>query len=94
MQNANKIIHFYDLGCYDIEYLESIREDVRNCSDYVDMLFLYKSHMDGLFVLDEYYSYGQLYCEQCGDYDTLITSGTKEEVLDLIDIAINISKTY
>lgn len=94
MGNTLDIIQFHNLDCYDIEHLESIKEDIKNLSNYADILFLYESHIDGLFVSDECYSYSQLYCEQCGDSDDLIISDTKEGVINIIDIAIDISKEY
>ena len=38
------------------------------------MKYLYDSHMGGLYTSDEKLNYDYLYCEQCGDSDTLIGS--------------------
>ena len=38
------------------------------------MKYLYNSHLGGLYTSDEELDYDYLYCEQCGDSDTLIGS--------------------
>lgn len=35
-------------------------------------MYIYEGHMRSLFVSDEVLDYEQLYCETCGDSDTLI----------------------
>ena len=35
-------------------------------------MYIYEGHMGSLFVSDEVLDYEQLYCETCGDSDTLI----------------------
>ncbi len=38
------------------------------------MINIYESHLGGLYVTDKYLSHDCLYCEQCGDSDTLVLS--------------------
>lgn len=48
-------------------------------------MYIYESHMGGLFVSDEVLDYEQIYCEQCGDYDHLIGyAETREEAWELL----------
>ena len=35
-------------------------------------MYFYESHLGGIYTSDEEYSYDDLYCEECGDSDTLI----------------------
>ncbi len=35
-------------------------------------MYIYESHMGGLFVSDEILDYKQTYCETCGDSDYLL----------------------
>ena len=36
------------------------------------MVYIYQSHMGGLYVSSEEYDYDRLYCETCGDSDMLL----------------------
>lgn len=48
-------------------------------------MYIYESHMGGLFVSDEVLSYEQTYCEICGDSDFLIGyAETREEAWNLL----------
>ena len=48
-------------------------------------MYIYQSHMGGLFVSDEILDYEQTYCEECGDSDYLIGyAETKEEACNLL----------
>lgn len=48
-------------------------------------MYIYESHMGGLFVSDEVLSYEQTYCETCGDSDYLIGyAETREEAWNLL----------
>ena len=43
-------------------------------------MFIYESHMGGLYTSSEELDWDMLYCETCGDYDWLIgEADTKEE---------------
>ncbi len=54
-------------------------------------MYIYESHMGGLFVSDEVLSYEQTYCETCGDSDCLIGyAETREEALELLKDDTNI----
>ena len=54
-------------------------------------MYIYESHMGGLFVSDEVLSYEQTYCETCGDSDYLIGyAETREEALELLKDDTNI----
>ena len=45
-------------------------------------VYVYESHLGGLYTSDDYISYDELYCEQCGDSDYEIGSfDTFEEFL-------------
>lgn len=45
-------------------------------------VYVYESHLGGLYTSDDYIPYGELYCEQCGDSDYEIGSfDTFEEFL-------------
>lgn len=35
-------------------------------------MYIYESHLGGLYTSNEYLDYDDLYCEQCGDSDWLI----------------------
>lgn len=49
-------------------------------------MYIYESHMGGLFVSDEVLSYEQTYCETCGDSDYLIGyAETREEAWNLLE---------
>ena len=55
-------------------------------------MYLYESHMGGLYTSENELDYEYLYCEQCGDSDWLIGEfDTIEEYWDLIkdDCSIN-----
>lgn len=48
-------------------------------------MYIYESHMGGLFVSDEVLSYEQTYCETCGDSDFLLGyAETREEAWELL----------
>lgn len=54
-------------------------------------MYIYESHMGGLFVSDEVLSYEQTYCETCGDSDYLIGyAETREEAWELLKDDTNI----
>lgn len=55
-------------------------------------MYLYESHMGGLYTNENELNYENLYCEQCGDSDWLIGEfNTIKEYWDLIkdDCSIN-----
>lgn len=55
-------------------------------------MYIYESHMGGLFVSDEVLSYEQTYCETCGDSDFLLGyAETREEAWELLKDIIRIS---
>lgn len=48
-------------------------------------MYIYQSHMGGLFASEDYLDYDECYCEECGDSDSLIgQADTKEEVWELL----------
>ena len=48
-------------------------------------MYIYQSHMGGLFVTDEELDFDQTYCEICGDSDFLIGyAETREEAWNLL----------
>ncbi len=48
-------------------------------------MYIYESHMGGLFVSDEILDYEQTYCETCGDSDFLLGyAETREEAWNLL----------
>lgn len=48
-------------------------------------MFIYESHMGGLYTSSEELDWDRLYCETCGDYDWLIgEADTKEEAWELL----------
>lgn len=48
-------------------------------------MYVYQSHMGGLFVSDEILDYEQTYCETCGDSDYLLGyAETIEEAWNLL----------
>lgn len=48
-------------------------------------MFIYESHMGGLYISSEELDWDMLYCETCGDYDWLIgEADTKEEAWELL----------
>ena len=48
-------------------------------------MYIYESHLGGLYTSDEYLDYDDLYCEQCGDSDWLIGyAATRKEAWDLL----------
>ena len=48
-------------------------------------MYMYESHMGGLYVSDELLDFELLYCEQCGDSDSLLGfAETREEAWDLL----------
>lgn len=47
-------------------------------------MYIYESHMGGLYTSDEPLDYEYLYCEECGDSDGIIGyANTKEEAWNL-----------
>jgi len=38
------------------------------------MIFIYESHLGGLYVTDKYIDHDYLHCDQCGDSDMLVLS--------------------
>ena len=47
-------------------------------------MYIYESHMGGLYTSDEPLDYEDLYCEECGDSDQLIGyAETKEDTWNL-----------
>ena len=47
-------------------------------------MYIYESHMGGLYTSDEPLDYEDLYCEECGDSDQLIGyAETREDVWNL-----------
>ena len=49
-------------------------------------MYIYESHMGGLFVSDEILDYKQTYCETCGDSDYLLGyAETREEAWNLLE---------
>lgn len=54
-------------------------------------MYIYESHMGGLYVSDEQLDYEYLYCEQCGDSDWLIGyAETREDAWNLLKDETNI----
>lgn len=48
-------------------------------------MYIYESHMGGLYVSDEYLDYDVLYCDSCGDSDFNIGyAETKEEAYNIL----------
>ena len=49
------------------------------------MPYIYEGHMGSLYVTDEYQEYEVLYCEQCGDSDSLLGhANNKKEAWELL----------
>lgn len=56
------------------------------------IMYIYESHMGGLFVSDEILDYKQTYCETCGDSDYLLGyAETREEAWNLLKDDTNIN---
>ena len=54
-------------------------------------MYIYESHMGGLFVSDKVLDYEQTYCETCGDCDILLGyAETREEAWNLLKDDTNI----
>lgn len=54
-------------------------------------MYIYQSHMGGLYTSDDELDYEQTYCETCGDSDWLIGyAETREEAWDLLKDDTNI----
>ena len=48
-------------------------------------MYIYESHMGGLYTSDEPLDYEDLYCEECGDSDRLIGyAETREDAWNLL----------
>lgn len=55
-------------------------------------MYIYESHIGGLFVSDEILDYKQTYCETCGDSDYLLGyAETREEAWNLLKDDTNIN---
>lgn len=55
-------------------------------------MYIYESHMGGLYVSNYYLDYEQTYCETCGDYDWLIGyAETREEAWEILKDYTNIN---
>lgn len=55
-------------------------------------MYIYESHMGGLFVSDDELDYEQTYCETCGDSDFLLGyAETREEAWNLLKDDTNIN---
>lgn len=55
-------------------------------------MYIYQSHMGGLFVSDDELDYEQTYCEECGDSDFLLGyAETREEAWNLLKDDTNIN---
>lgn len=55
-------------------------------------MYIYESHMGGLFVSDDILDYKQTYCETCGDSDDLLGyAETREEAWNLLKDDTNIN---
>lgn len=55
-------------------------------------MYIYESHMGGLFVSDDELDYEQTYCETCGDSDYLLGyAETREEAWNLLKDDTNIN---
>lgn len=55
-------------------------------------MYIYMSHMGGLFTSNNPLSYKDLYCETCGDSDDLIGyAETKEEAWKLLEYETDIN---
>lgn len=49
------------------------------------MVYLYESHVDGLYINEDCLNFEDLYCEECGDSDNLLGSfETLKEFWDLV----------
>lgn len=48
-------------------------------------MYIYKNHLGGLYIDENYLDYEDLYCEECGDSDWCIGQAeTKEEAWELL----------
>ena len=48
-------------------------------------MYIYENHMGGLYIAEEELDWEMLYCEQCGDSDSLIGyAETREDAWDLL----------
>lgn len=55
-------------------------------------MYIYQSHMVGLFLSDDVLDYEQTYCETCGDSDYLLGyAETREEAWNLLKDDTNIN---
>ena len=49
------------------------------------MLYLYESHLGGLYWSENEYAHEDLYCEECGDSDSFLGSASNyEEATELV----------
>lgn len=47
-----------------------------------DIVYIYENHIGGgLYITDEEQDYDELYCETCGDSDTLVAFGYVEDII-------------
>lgn len=48
-------------------------------------MYIYENHLGGLYAADELIDDEQLYCEECGDFDTLVGyAETREAAWELL----------
>lgn len=47
-----------------------------------ETIYVYYSHMGGLYIDDTYLELEDLYCEYCGDFDILIEAGIKKDLIE------------
>lgn len=48
-------------------------------------MYIYESHMGGLYVYDDELDFEDLYCEECGDFDFLLGyAETREDAWNLL----------
>ena len=49
------------------------------------IMYIYESHMGGLYVYDDELDFEDLYCEECGDFDFLLGyAETREDAWNLL----------
>lgn len=48
--------------------------------------YIYESHMGGWYVTEEELPYEDCYCEECGDSDILLYSGTVYDILEELSV--------
>lgn len=50
----------------------------------MDYVYIYESHLGGYFISSEDLDYEDLYCDECGDSDTLVYYGTPDEIFEQV----------